>query len=201
MCLDNGGRFKESDYLKSLKEYFIDEKHNEFPEFPNYHRYSQRFYNKLYWKWFEERLKRENQFPNSKFGKDAEQSGVWFSINFDTVESHQIKGFSSLNLKLHGEFSYWIHIELMNKKGIMAGLEETVGYIQLRIRDEKPPEHRKHLYRLISAPNKELENQNFQPASRAPSKVYNYYSALKRKLKVKEFRYSKLIEIINLLYN
>jgi len=189
----------ESNYFQALKDYYIDEKADaKFPDFPNFHRYSQRFYNILYWEWFGERLKREKLFDNllkEPPETKSERSGVWFAMFAKDIDSQQTKKFGSLNLELPGKFGYWVHIELANKTGIIAN-SGIIGSIQLKIHSE---EDRHGIYRLISSQNSCLGTHKFTVTGKTPSKNSGYYSALTRQLSAEEFRYSKLVEIINLL--
>lgn len=187
---------KESEYFESLINYFINETTEDIPKLPNFHRYSQRFYNMLYWNWFKEKISSDNTLsmltPNSR----SESSGVWFSLTPEIVESGNLKKFNSLDLELPGKFWPWIHIELANKTGIISENGEIVGYIQLRLCDE---DDREKIFQMIKNANTALDKHKFLLRSRKPSNSSNYYSAFKRELSVEEFRYSNLIKIINLL--
>lgn len=185
----------ESEYFISLKKYFIDEIQNEIPQIPHFHRYSQRFYNMLFWDWFIQKIKNDVRFKNLNLLTKSERSGVWFILSPGIVDSHATKKFNHLNLQLQGKFDYWVHIELVNKTGIIAEKGEKVGYIQLRISHE---DDRDNIYNLISSPNNAIQKNKFI-VSKRPSKNYSYYSVLKRELTIDEFRYSKLTEIISLL--
>ncbi|MGE0087576.1 MAG: PD-(D/E)XK nuclease family protein [Desulfococcaceae bacterium] len=191
----------ESNYFELLKNYYIDEKEGAvFPKLPNFHRYSQRFYNMLYWTWFGERLKREDEDISKSFvlKTESERSGVWFALSpkKNIIDSQYAKCFKIINLTIPGKFYYWIHIELINKTGIIAEAEssEKVGYIQLRISEE---DDRDRIYKIIS--DGKLEEYNFIVTHKKPSKKNFYYSALRRDLSIKDFRYSELIKIIKLL--
>jgi len=190
---------KESEFFTSLKNYFIEETSIQRPEFPTFHRYSHRFYNSLYWEWLHERLKRERQFSKIEWEPGAGSSGVWFASKVMRISAGKIKNFSKINLNLPGEFQYWVHVELANKKGILAQPNESVGYIQLRIWKDIPTNQWRHIYQIIKLASTELEKLGFRLPKREPNQKQDTYSALTRKLRLDEFRYSKLLELIDIL--
>ena len=182
---------KEAEFFQKLREFFIKETEAELPKLPTIHRFSDRFCNQLFWHWFKEQSFKDNLLKTEPM-TDSEKSGVWFASEKKRItESLPL---SELNLTLSGSFSYWIHIEFNNKTGILAKKDEVVGYIQMKI--TKDNGCRDVLFDQIK--NTDL-GCKFQPRQNRPSSEYDSWYALWRPLKLEDFRFSKLHELIALL--
>ena len=180
---------QEAEFFQKLRNFFIEETEVEPPQLPTIHRFSDRFCNQLFWHWFKEHSRKRNLLK-TKPTTGSERSGVWFAL--DSVSKK--RPLSVLNLELSGSFAYWIHIELDDRTGILAKKGEVVGSIQMRITEDK--ECRNNLFQQIKGADL---GYDFQPPKRRPSKSSQYWTALRRPLKLEEFRFSKLHELIDLL--
>ncbi len=180
---------KEAEFFQKLRGFFIEETEVEPPQLPTIHRFSDRFCNQLFWHWFKEHNRKRNLLK-TKPTTDSERSGVWFAL--DSVSKK--RPLSILNLELSGSFAYWIHIEFDNKTGILAKKDKIVGSIQMRI--TKDEGFREDLFQKIIEANL---GYNFQPPKRRPSLISGSWTALNRPLKLEDFRFSKLHELIALL--
>ena len=180
---------KEAEFFQKLRGFFIEETEVEPPQLPTIHRFSDRFCNQLFWHWFKEHSHRRNLLKTEPITR-SEQSGVW--LIFDSVSGKRL--LSVLNLELSGSFVYWIHIELDNKTGILAKKGEVVGSIRIKITEDKGC--RNDLFQKIIEANLDY---NFQPPKRRPSLGSESWTALNRPLKLEDFRFSKLHELIALL--
>ena len=182
---------KEVEFFQKLREFFIEEIGAEPPKLPTIHRFSDRFCNQLFWQWFKEHSHKHNLLKTEST-TDSEKSGVWFASEKKRIT--ESLSLSELNLTLSGSFSYWIHIEFNNKTGILAKKDEVVGYIQMKI--TKDNGCRDVLFDQIK--NTDL-GCKFQSRQNRPSSKYDSWYALWRPLKLKDFRFSKLYELIALL--
>lgn len=183
---------KEAEFFQKLRGFFIEETEAEPPKLPTIHRFSDRFCNQLFWHWFKEHSRQHNLL-RAEPTTNSELSGVWFAS-----EEIRIAGFlllPELNLTLSGSFSYWIHIEFDNKTGILAKKDEVVGSIQMRI-EKDDNECRNDLFQQIKGTDL---GYDFQPRQNRPSQGYGSWYALWRPLKLEDFRFSKLHELIALL--
>lgn len=184
----------ESDFLQSLRDYYIGEITTVLPTNPTLHKYSQRFYNQLYWRWFLEK----SGLKESGWHTKSEASGVWCSSGGGVdVTSEQVLNFPRLGLRIPGPCSPWIHIELFNKEGLLREVGSVVGSIQLRI--EKDHSRRDETYELLAQASNLISVHGFRPPSRRPASTAFYYRALQRDLRLAEFRISKLQEVVDLL--
>ena len=182
---------KEAEFFQKLRGFFIEETEVEPPQLPTIHRFSDRFCNQLFWHWFKEQSFKGNLLRTEPT-TDSEKSGVWFASEEKRITESLL--LSELNLTLSGSFSYWIHIEFNNKTGILAKKDEVVGYIQMKI--TKDNGCRNVLFDQIK--NTYL-GCKFQSRQNRPGSKYNSWYALWSPLKLKDFRFSKLHELIALL--
>ena len=183
---------EEVRFLDSLRAYFIDEKSDQMPTAPTLHKYSQRFYKQLYWKWFLD----ASGFSAQRWHSKPERSGVWCAEQPNSVAPGQILTLPHLGLQLPGPCVAWIHVELDDKRGLLGNADETVGSIQLRIGEDQ--ESRNQTYEKLTALGKQLPH-GFKPPSRRPAASRWYYRALQRDLSLAEFRMSSLRGVIDLL--
>ena len=181
--------WEEAEFFQKLRGFFIEETEAEPPKLPTIHRFSDRFCNQLFWHWFKEQSLKDNLLK-TEWKTESETSGVWFALE-PAVEKRPL---SALNLELHGSFVYGIHIEFDDQTGILAQKDEVVGSIQMRINEDKGC--RNDLFQKIK--DTDL-GYDFQPPKRRPSLTFGYWTALKRPLKLEDFRFSKLHELIALL--
>ena len=180
---------QEAEFFQKLRGFFIKETEAEPPQIPTIHRFSDRFCNQLFWHWFKAQSCK-NKLLKTKPTTGSERSGVWFAL--DSVSKK--RPLSVLNLELLGSFAYWIHIELNDQTGILAKKDKVVGSIQMRITEDKGC--RNDLFQQIIEADL---GYDFHPPKRRPSSTSSYWTALHRPLKLEDFRFSKLHELIALL--
>ncbi len=184
---------KEADFFQKLRDFFIKETEAEPPKLPTIHRFSERFCNQLFWHWFKEQIRKKNRL-NTDWETRSEHSGVWFASKEEIRIADSLL-LPKLNLNLSGSFSYWIHIELTNGTGGILGKRgEEVGKIEMRI--YKDTNCRNALFDQIK--NADL-GCKFQPRNPRPASQDNYWYAIRRPLKLEDFRFSKLHGLIELL--
>ena len=181
---------KEAEFFQKLRGFFIEETEAEPPQLPTIHRFSDRFCNQLFWHWFKEQNRKRNLLKTTEETKSL-RSGVLFES--EEIRIAESLSLSELNLTLSGSFSYWIHIEFYNKKGILGKKREDVGYIQIKITEDKGC--RNDLFQKIKGTDL---GYDFQPRQNRPQEDKPWY-ALWRPLKLEDFRFSKLHELIALL--
>lgn len=181
---------EEAEFFQKLRGFFIEETETEPPKLPTVHRFSERFCNQLFWHWFKEQSRKKNRL-NTEWTTRSEYSGVWFAF-----EEIRIAGsLSELNLTLSGSFSYWVHIELTNGTGgILGERDAQVGKIEMGIYNDT--NCRNDLFDQIQ--NADL-GYKFHSAQKRPAPTYSYWKALRCPLKLEDFRFSKLYELIALL--
>lgn len=181
---------KEHVSFEKLRGYLIEGTEDAPPPPPTMLRFSQRFYNQLYWHWFQEKWRKEN-LPPSKWESKSEHSGVWLAGGGKS----SVRELSLPALKLHLPYplGYWVHIELRDRTGILADENSKVGSIQLRIRNDN--RNRADIYCKL----RNVSTHGFNPPARRPSSRWNYWTALKRPLKLKDCRFSELCKLICLL--
>lgn len=182
---------KEAEFFQKLRGFFIEETEAEPPQLPTIHRFSERFCNRLFWDWFKEQNRKRNLLKTTEDTKSL-RSGVLFES--EEIRIAESLSLSELNLTLSGSFSYWIHIEFYNKKGILDERGEEVGKIEMRI--YKDTNYRDDLFDQIK--NADL-GCKFQPRQRPPDSESGSWYALRCPLKLEDFRFSKLHELIALL--
>ena len=183
---------KEAEFFQKLRDFFIQEKEAEPPQLPTIHRFSDRFCNQLFWHWFKEQSRKHNLLKTTEETKSL-PSGVLFES--EEIRIAESLSLSELNLTLSGSFSYWIHIEFTNgTDGILGKRGEEVGKIEMKI--YKDTNCRNALFHQIQ--NADL-GCKFQPRQNCPSQKYGSWYALRRSLKLEDFRFSKLHELIALL--
>lgn len=183
---------KEAEFFQKLRDFFIKETEVEPPKLPTIHRFSERFCNQLFWHWFKEQIRKKNRL-NTDWETRSEHSGVWFAS--EGIRIAESLSLPKLNLNLSGSFSNWIHIELTNGTGGILGKRgEEVGKIEMRI--YKDTNCRNALFDQIK--NADL-GCKFQPRNPRPASQDNYWYAIRRPLKLEDFRFSKLRKLIELL--
>ena len=184
----------EAGFFMGMRAYLIDETEPSPPQLPTVHRFSDRFCNQLFWHWFQERCDTDDMLAGFDSDTRSEQSGVWFAIGGHSFTVSGEAVFPELGLKLPGQFYYWIHIELDNGTGILSQQGEQVGSIQVRIKDDDGSRDD-----LFSAVQDASVAYGFQSPGRRPRSSDGYWTALKKPLKLEDFRYSSLHALIRLL--
>ena len=184
----------EHEFFEKLRGYLIEETEDSPPKRPTMHRFSQRFYNQLYWHWFQEKCRIEKLLPCTWQSK-SERSGVWLASHGKPWGAELSLPKLGLHLP-HTPGSCWVHIELHNRTGILSDENCEVGSLQLRICKDKDPEgNRAAIYEGL----RNVRTCGFNPPRRRPGRKSSYWTGLKRPLKLMDYRFSKLHELIDLL--
>jgi hypothetical protein len=182
---------KEIALFDGLRAWYIEENTDEAPAVAaNDHRLSQRFYNQLYWKWFQQRRAKEG-VAQVRETWATERSGVWYAFNHDDHLSDESVFFPALELELPGGFKSWLHAELYNRQSVHGDSQKPIGKLQLRVADDSP-EVRMALWDALKQRKDGLERLGIEIPRRRPSKNSRSWNVLTRPLLQSDFRYSRL---------
>lgn len=187
---------RERDTFAAIRRYFIDESSDELPTRPSLHRYSERFLNELFWKWFVDQWSEEH--PDEQWGWTirSERSGVWCGNCYSsrTVREGELYRSTPLGLEISGKFYYWVHLELFDRTGVLARPGTIAGSVQLRISNDLPSENRERIFRSILDAKPVWSKLGFRaPARRRPG---DSYTALRKDFEIQDFRYSRIKELV-----
>lgn len=153
---------RETNFLNQLYGFFVDGECLQFPPPPTHYRYSQRFLNQLYWRWFQVRAKQEHPTLDWGFKSASNSSGVWLSAFWREVSEDQRVQLPLFDLTLEGPLAYWVHVEFYNGSGLLAKPGDFVGMIQLRIGGDADNGRRARVLAVLESKKSKLESAGWR---------------------------------------
>lgn len=184
----------DADYLNGLHAFFCTEEQDTLPSQPQSIRYSQRFLNCLYWEWFKTRAMKQYPDVTWEFRTKSEISGVWtLPLYFPLPEgtTHRLEYF---DIEIEGPLDYWLHLELGNKTGLRAGLDEVVGKAELRIGGDDFGT-RTRLWNALSSGSSRAVTEGWRLPGKRPGSGWYWY-AFRKDLPLRQFRFGALCDVI-----
>jgi transcriptional regulator with XRE-family HTH domain len=183
---------EEACFFSRLEDYFFGDGSVPPPTPPPSLRDSWRFYSGLYWEWFQKQLAKNGRFPSVTWKPPkSDPTGVWFASHLKWLTPATPGWVRQLPAVESGRVEWWVHIELLEPGIVAQRADCEVGRMQLRLLSGSKAALGKMYKAVRECPTRPVA---FQPPKKGPRG--GYFSALTRKLTVKDFRYAALVEVL-----